>query len=170
MLTIKNFEISLYCHFNKIIKEPGISFQFPVQSKKHVRNVCLTAYQYLTKFLFQSAQDSTEISINGNFTTSNAYDDTTDFKTVDFTKARKSRCFLENKILFFLQIKKVGIPKPCTNLHPAHFSLHQALWNTLNVIRTKILHVIGQFPQIQVKKCKVFHFDRKLAHMVSWRC
>ena len=68
-------------------------------------------------------------------------------KSVDFTKAQKSR-YLENKILFFLQIKKVGITKPCTHLlHPAHFSLHLALCNTLNVIRTKILHVIGQFPQ-----------------------
>ena len=35
----------------------------------------------------------------------------------------------------------MGITKSCTHLHPA-------LWNTLNVIRTKILHVIGQFPQI----------------------
>ena len=34
------------------------------------------------------------------------------------------------------------------NLHPAHFSLHPALCNTLNNIWTKILHVIGQFPQI----------------------
>ena len=34
------------------------------------------------------------------------------------------------------------------NLHPAHFSLHPALCNTLNNIRTKILHAIGQFPQI----------------------
>ena len=33
------------------------------------------------------------------------------------------------------------------HLHPAHISLHPALWNTLN-IWTKILQVIGQFPQI----------------------
>ena len=61
-----------------------------------------------------------------------------------------------------------GITKPCTHLHPApstsiqliststqlqhlhpaHFSLHLALCNTLNNIWTKILHVIEQFPQI----------------------
>ena len=45
--------------------------------------------------------------------------------------------------------------KPCTHLQPrtihlhsAHFSLHPALCKTLNVIRTKISHVIEQFPQI----------------------
>ena len=34
------------------------------------------------------------------------------------------------------------------HLHPVHLSVHPALCNTLNVIRTKISHVIGQFPQI----------------------
>ena len=52
---------------------------------------------------------------------------------------------------------------------PAHFSLHLALCNTLNNIRIKISYVIGQFPQIQVEKFKVVHFDWKLAHMVCWR-
>ena len=67
-------------------------------------------------------------------------------KSVDFTKEQKSR-YLENKILFFLQIKRVGITKPCTHLlHPAHFRLQPALCNTVNVIRNKTLHVIGQFP------------------------
>ena len=31
-----------YCHFNKIIKGPGISFQCTAFSQKHVRNVCHT--------------------------------------------------------------------------------------------------------------------------------
>ena len=39
-------------------------------------------------------------------------------------------------------------PPSSIHLHPTHFSLHTALCNTLNVIRTKISHVIGQFPQI----------------------
>ena len=69
-------------------------------------------------------------------------------KSVDFTKAQKSRYF-ENKILFFLQIRKMGVSKQCTHLHPAYFSLNPALCSTLNVIRTKILHVIGQFSQHQ---------------------
>ena len=49
----------------------------------------------------------------------------------------------------------MGITKPCTHLHPApstsklrYLSLHPSLCNTLNNIRTKILHVIGQFSQI----------------------
>ena len=146
MLTIKNCQISLYCHFNKIIKEPGTSFQSPVLSQKHVRNVCLTAYQYLTKFLFQSAQDSKEISRSGYSTTIMPIMMSLILKSVDFTEAQKSR-YIENKILVFLQITKVGITRPCTHfLHPAHFSLHLALCNTLNVIRTKIWQVIGKFP------------------------
>ena len=40
MSTIKNGQISLYFHFNKIIKEPGIRFQSPALDQKHVRNVC----------------------------------------------------------------------------------------------------------------------------------
>ena len=34
----------LYCYFNKIIKEPGTSFQSPAFSQKHVRNACHTAH------------------------------------------------------------------------------------------------------------------------------
>ena len=91
-------------------------------------------------------------------------------KSVDFTKAQKSR-YLENEI-FFLQIKKIGITKPCTHLHPAHFnlqpahfnlhpthlSLHPPLCNTLNVIRTKISHVIGNFPKYWPKNSKLSIF------------
>ena len=35
-------KISLYCHFHKIVKEPGTSFQAPALSQKHVRNVSHT--------------------------------------------------------------------------------------------------------------------------------
>ena len=49
MSTIKNGQILLYCHFNKILKEPGTSFQSPAFSQKHVRNVCHTAHYYFTK-------------------------------------------------------------------------------------------------------------------------
>ena len=42
--TIKNGQISLYWHFDKIIKGPGTSFQSPASSKKHVRNVCHMAH------------------------------------------------------------------------------------------------------------------------------
>ena len=44
MSTIKNGQISLYFHFNKIVKGPGTSVQSPVLSQKHVRNNCHTAH------------------------------------------------------------------------------------------------------------------------------
>ena len=56
------------------------------------------------------------------------------------------------------------------HLHPAHLSLHPALSNTLKVIRTKISHVIGEFPKIWAEKFSIAHFDRKLAQVVSWWC
>ena len=48
MSTMKNGQISLYYCFNKIIKGPGTSFQFPALSQKHVRNIFHT--EHLTKF------------------------------------------------------------------------------------------------------------------------
>ena len=44
MSTIKNDQILLYCHFNKIVKEPGTSFQSQAFSQKHVKNICHTAH------------------------------------------------------------------------------------------------------------------------------
>ena len=54
MSTIKNGQVSLCCHFNKIMKGLGTSFQFPVLSQKHDRNVCYAAHYYLIKFHFDS--------------------------------------------------------------------------------------------------------------------
>ena len=48
------------------------------------------------------------------------------------------------------------------NLHPAHFSLHPALCNTLNNIWTKILHVIGQFPPNLGRQIKSYPFWLKI--------
>ena len=45
------------------------------------------------------------------------------------------------------------------HLHPAHLSLHPALGDTLNVIRTKISHLIGQFLKMSVENLKVVHFE-----------
>ena len=44
MSTIKNDQILLYCHFNKIIKGPGTSFQSSALSQKYVRNICQTTH------------------------------------------------------------------------------------------------------------------------------
>ena len=63
MFTIKNDQALLYFLLNKIIKEPETNFQAPVLNK-NVRNVCHTAHYYLTKFHFDSSQDSKEIGIN----------------------------------------------------------------------------------------------------------
>ena len=64
MSTIKNVQISLYCHFRKIIKEPGTSLQSPALSQKHVRNVYHTAHYYMKQFHFDSIWDSKEIGIS----------------------------------------------------------------------------------------------------------
>ena len=53
---------SHYCHFNKMIHGPRTSFQSKALSQKHVRNICHTAHQYLTKFHFDSTYDSKVIS------------------------------------------------------------------------------------------------------------
>ena len=42
-------------------------------------------------------------------------------------------------------------PPNSIHLHPAHFSLHPALCNILDNIWTKILHALGQFPQIKAE-------------------
>ena len=62
MPTIKNGQISLYCHFSDILKGPGTSFQSPAFSLKHIRNVCHTAHYHLTKFCFGITYDSKELS------------------------------------------------------------------------------------------------------------
>ena len=64
MTTIKNGQISLYCHFKKIIKGPGTSSQSPALSQKHVRNVCHTTHCDLTKFHFDNTQYLKEISMS----------------------------------------------------------------------------------------------------------
>ena len=44
MSTVKNGQISLYFHFDKIIKRPETSFQSPALNQKHARNVFRTAH------------------------------------------------------------------------------------------------------------------------------
>ena len=51
-------------YFNKIIKRPGITFQFSVLSQKYVTNICSTAHKYLTKFHIDSTWNSKEINIS----------------------------------------------------------------------------------------------------------
>ena len=44
MSTIENGQILLYCHFYKITKGPGTSFQCPAFTQKDARNVCHTTH------------------------------------------------------------------------------------------------------------------------------
>ena len=64
MSAIKDAQISLHCHFNKIIKKSGTSSLYLALSQKHVKNVCHTGCKYFTKFHFDSTWDSREISMN----------------------------------------------------------------------------------------------------------
>ena len=136
MSTIKNGRISLYCHFNKIIKDAGTSFQSPALIPKHVRNVCNTRHQSLTKFYFDSTLDSKEISVGVTLLCSNAYDDVIDFKICAFHKntkiqiSRKQSIFLE--IITFINYTSIaGLDmtrgrQPAPALSPAQIKKKEA--------------------------------------------
>ena len=69
MSSIKNDQSSLFCHFNKIIKGPGASFQSPKLSQKHVRDIFHTAHLFLTKFYFdRTVNNPEEISVRQSHT------------------------------------------------------------------------------------------------------
>ena len=61
MLTIKNGHISLYCHFNKIVKRPGTTFQSPTFSQKLVRKMFVIQLSSTGKLYFDNTLDSKEI-------------------------------------------------------------------------------------------------------------
>ena len=62
MSTIKNDQISLYCHFDIITKRPGTSFQSPALVQKHVINGCHIPHSHLIGFHVDSTYDSKEIN------------------------------------------------------------------------------------------------------------
>ena len=107
MSTIKNDQVSLYYHFNKIKENPGTSFQSPALNQKHVRNVCHITHQYLTKSRIDNTWDSKEISITVISVTSlcrNAYNGITDFYISESHENTEIQISLELNI--FSQIKK----------------------------------------------------------------
>ena len=106
MSTIKNGQILVYCHFNKITKGPRTNFQYPLLSEKHVRNVCHTAHQCLTKSHFDSTKYLKEMSIVQLPYITMPMVTSQILKSVDFTKTLKQK-YVENATLFFLQIKKL---------------------------------------------------------------
>ena len=105
MSTIKNRQIWLYCHFNKLIKRSQNQFPgYNIEPK-----TCQKCFSYSTlvsDHFLNSTQGSKEISKSVTSVCSNAYDDVTDFEICGFHKKLKSR-YLDNKALFFLQIQKL---------------------------------------------------------------
>ena len=106
MSTIKNGQILQYCHFVKIIKGPGTSFQFLVLRRKSVRNVSHTAHQYLTKF---DLDRSTHLGFKRNKHNFNFYYVAMAMmmsqKFTDFKKTQTSRQISQEQSIFFIQIK-----------------------------------------------------------------
>ena len=100
MSTMKNGQILLYCHFNKIIKEPGASFQSPAFSQKHVRNVCHTAQVIWQDLGFKRNKHKCNLHYAAILMMTSQI-----LKSAGFTKTQKS-WYLEKETLFFLQIKK----------------------------------------------------------------
>ena len=81
------------------------------------------------------------------------------------------KIILKSKIFVFLLLRVLLNRAPTsTQLHPPTPSSFQPPSSSLNIISTKISHVIEKFPQIYAEKFNVVHFDWQLAHMVSWRC
>ena len=72
----------------------------------------------------------------------------------------KSKKFLNKKYRVLLKREPTSTqlhppPPSPTHLHPAHFGLHPALCNTLNVNRTKKSHVMGNFLKFSPKNLKL---------------
>ena len=89
----------LYCHFNKIIKEPGPSFQPPAFNQKHVRNVFHTAHFILIGFRIKKKKHKSNLHYAAILMMTSQI-----LKSVGFIKTQKS-LYLKNET-FFLKIKK----------------------------------------------------------------
>ena len=106
MSTIKNGQILLFCHINKIIKGPGTSFQSSALSQKHDRNVCLYSKLVFDQISIWSYLGFKRNKRKCNFHYAAMLMMTSQiFKSAGLTKTQKSQN-LENEALFFLQIKK----------------------------------------------------------------
>ena len=101
MSTIENGQISLYCHFNKIIKWPGTSFRSPTLRQKYVRNVCHTAPSFILVVL---RIKKNKLKCNFHYVAIPMMTSQI-LEYVDFTETQKSRYF-ENETLFFLYFLK----------------------------------------------------------------
>ena len=78
-------------------------------------------------------------------------------KSVHFTKTQKSR-YHENEILFFLQIKKIGITKPYSHLYSAPPISTQLSVTPSTLLKPKYLTQLGNFPKFSSKNSKLSIF------------
>ena len=92
MSTIKNGQISLYYHFNKIIKGPGTSFHSPALSQNMLEMFSIQHTSSWANFILIILRIH---YVAMPMTTSQI------LKSVDFKKIQKSR-YLENKTKYFL--------------------------------------------------------------------
>ena len=105
MPTINNGHILLYCHFNKIIKGCETSFQSPALSQKHIGHVCIQYTSISPNFILIVLRiKKNRHKWNFRYVAMPTVMSQI-LKSVGFTKTQKPR-YLENKTLFFLQIKK----------------------------------------------------------------
>ena len=98
MSTIKNGQILLYCHFNKIIKEPGTSFQLQHLAKNMLEMFIIQHTSIWPNFIligFKTNKHKCNLQL---MMTSQI------LKSAGFTETQKSR-YLENETFFFFQIK-----------------------------------------------------------------
>ena len=106
MSTIKNCQILLFSHFNKIIKGPGASSQSPALRQKHIWNNCHTKNSSVSpNFLLMKIRIHKKWAEMWFLLCSNAYNDVTDFEICWFHKKTKISISWGQDIIF-LQIKK----------------------------------------------------------------
>ena len=89
-------------YFNKSREGPGTSFHSPAASQDHVRNVFHTAHQYLTKFHFDSAQNSKKIIVSVMLMMMAQI-----LKSVHFTKTQNLDMSRTKHCFFFKQLRSI---------------------------------------------------------------
>ena len=104
MSTIKKDQISLYCHFDKIIKGPGTSLQSPALSQKHVRHLPYSTLLFdQVSFWWDLGFKRNKHKCDFHYVTMLVMTSQV-LKCMDFTKTQKAKN-LKNET-FFLRIKE----------------------------------------------------------------
>ena len=105
MSTIKNDQIWLYCHFNKLIKRAQNQFpRHKIEPKTYQKCFSYSTLVFDQYFLQYLGFKRNKQKCNFHYVAMHMMSQI--LKSVDFSKTQKSRNH-ENKALFFLQIKKL---------------------------------------------------------------